>query len=193
MYLLCPSNFRIIVSMNVFWGATWPLRTGIFYSVLDVAFSMEKSIWVSSTMTILQTHFGVFPNGRQHLFVILQHRWSRKYRAIVAKKKRQISIIKTDPLLWHIWRIIESFTIRINGRLKNYEREVHIDVLTTSIWLKNRHEKSVDHQEMKNRWLSIASFTFQSKISCRTHQESINRLLGHVYILKMSRDTSRNT
>lgn len=29
LYLLCPSNFRIIIPRNVFCGATWPLRTGM--------------------------------------------------------------------------------------------------------------------------------------------------------------------
>jgi hypothetical protein len=30
-YSLCPSNLRMIVSMNVFCGATWPRRTGMLY------------------------------------------------------------------------------------------------------------------------------------------------------------------
>lgn len=31
-HLLCPSNFRMIVSINVFWGATCPRRTGMLSS-----------------------------------------------------------------------------------------------------------------------------------------------------------------
>lgn len=36
-YLLCPSNFRIIIPRNVFWGATWPLLTGMMTTIFKCA------------------------------------------------------------------------------------------------------------------------------------------------------------
>ncbi len=56
-YLLCSSNLRIIIPRKVFWGATWPLRTGMILTIfscsseenlLKVIAASERRLFVRS-------------------------------------------------------------------------------------------------------------------------------------------------
>lgn len=59
-YSLCPSNFLIIVSMKIFGGATWPLRTGIVAGWPCVDFYAQLTTRIPHT--ICSPHIFHFPN-----------------------------------------------------------------------------------------------------------------------------------